>query len=809
MQPEKSLNSSTLVDSHCSQSTPISIMTESSFVGSGSSLSPQLTDTNTPAVHASPQFSKYAGYVSPEPNQNDQSGESNTTYLKPDFYDPLVLTRSDPVCPSPLAMLAKTCQNIGHMMEASVNPGLSNISPTNARHVTSTIPTTNATATGSSLPSPMIAGASNNAAGTMQRLSPSNSVNKSPKQTKASSPTTDLKTMVNAKRSSVSRLKWAQPDPNGSFSINCHRTEAVSSSTSQSDLIPSVRMDGTTSGQKMHCTIPNSSSLSTAPMNSCPTANSAMGSIAFREATVGSSQQPTSNALAQLARLSSSLSLPDPPRSVNGLIEGLSKDRSNWNDPLRVQIGTKRFRRNSGTGLKGFPLVPNSCASGSKRTARDLYVHSHPVGESHYNGTNVTHNQSKLSVTNSSSYNNTTSRGSPQTEQSLSPNSTQITGNPWLALAEFLRQMMDQKADQTPRVPAQDTFSYNLARSFLDFFYSRMMTLTNNSVGTTLTNVPQIPPIKSPNTNVPPPYSHKDPLFPNLGSTLNRTPISNIPLGTTPSVGYTEPVSSAHSSCQGERCFFCGQTCASQTEWCLHIYTHIFQIEKGQFLQQSQNQHQNTSPVHQAQPQPHPHPEHQQLQQPQQNSNPLSMDLSDRTKDNPLSKFNSLPFPFCFPLNNSSSSSFSSPASLPDPLPQQKADADYMCMINSYISSWMEKQRDLNSAKSSTSFPLSFPDAIFNNPVFLQTNPAGVDFTSTRPDLQVPKCADPSMYMYWLYMYAACCSGNFPSRIGYPTPQQPLNHVPPSASTNTMGFPHSLMSAFGITGPGLGIFPKV
>ncbi|TPP59245.1 hypothetical protein FGIG_01800 [Fasciola gigantica] len=799
MQTGKSLDSSNLVNSQNLQSPQIPTMMGSSFNGSANSLSHHSTETNTQAKHVSPQLSKCDGYLSPGLIHNDHGEESNTTYLKPDFYDPLVLTKCDPVCPSPLAMLAKTCQNIGQMMEASVHSSHSSLSPTNVPHVTSAGANTNGIATTrNSLPTTAIASASNNASGITQHLSPVNPVSKSPKHSKGSSPATETKGVTSAKRSSMSRFKWMRTDPNESLTNNSHRVEAVSSSTSPTDFIPTTVLDGITSGQKLLCTIPNSLLPNTLPLNGCLTADETSGSTAFRDTTEGKNQQPTSNALAQLARLSSSLSLPDPPRSVNGVVDGLSKDRGNWNDPLRVQTGTKRFRRNSGTGFKGFPLVPNSLSGGSKRAARDSHAHSQSVGENQHNGVNVPLSQAKPSVANASLYSNVSVRSSPQVDQSSSPNDPHTSTNPWFALSEFLQHMMDQKTDQTSRASAQDAFSYNLARSFLEFFYSRMVMLANGSAGVALPDVQLIPPAKITSPNAPSPNFFKDSLFSSHSSALNRTQNSNIPTGSPFSAGYTEPISSAYPSYSGERCCFCGHTCVSQAEWCLHMYTHFSQIEKGQNTHHPQNQHQNPSPVQQQ----------QQQQQQQQSPMPLSLDLSDRIRDFSLSKFTSLPFPFSFPTASSNSSAISSLVGLPDPLSHQKPDGDYMCTVNSYLASWVEKYKDMNGVKPSSSHPPTFSD-VMSNPLLHHNNPTSVDCSSARPDFQMPKFADPNMYMYWIYLYAAYYGGNMPSRAGYSAPQQSPSLVPQCPSSNTMGLPHSLMSAFGMTGPGLGIFPKV
>ncbi|TGZ69883.1 hypothetical protein CRM22_003490 [Opisthorchis felineus] len=523
-----------------------------------SSPSPVMPDVGNFDKQSPPPLTYKGEYFSP--NNPDVTEENNTTYLKPDFLEPLTVTKSEPVCPSPLALLAKTCQSIGQMMEASVN----GLAPTQSA---------------GSLQRSTV-----NCSGPSTQLSPTASTKHN--KIKSHSPT-EPKPTVNAKRPVTGRTKWMKSDGlsaasnpvNGLSPPMTHHGDPVSSSRQSAP--PRVPMAGSIDGMPVsqratlqHCVKFSSFSC---PSNGLTqpgptihsTANKPCTNDFTRISNLPIETQTTSNALAQLARLSSSLSLPESPQAHTGagLDNSTNKGRFHWTEPLRVQTGAKRARRFSGP--KCYTNASSSMSGNSanipRKITRDTLYHSQPYIDSN-NGVSY----SRL-INPSGSPNNCQSTVSPQPTANSRCSTTNFPAftSSWLAFTQFMQQFMEQKDNsaQVSSAQNQEVFFYGLARSFMDLFYARLMSTQSST----------------PNTSVgyhPPKDATSTPQM----SLLNNNPghvLSN-PLGFISKPGLIESERLNASDPLSSKCFLCGHQCSSQTELCLHVYSHLLMSEKEQ-----------------------------------------------------------------------------------------------------------------------------------------------------------------------------------------------------------------------------------
>ncbi|OON13607.1 hypothetical protein X801_10618 [Opisthorchis viverrini] len=518
-----------------------------------SSPSPVMPDVGNFDKQSPPPLTYKGEYFSP--SNPDVTEENNTTYLKPDFLEPLTVTKSEPVCPSPLALLAKTCQSIGQMMEASVN----GLAPTQ--------------------PAGTLQRSAINCSGPGTQLSPTASTKHS--KIKTHSPT-ESKPTVNAKRPVTGRTKWMKPDGLSAASnpvnglsppTKLHGDPVSSSRQSAPPRVPMAgSIDGVPVSQRatlQHC--------AKFPSFSCPSNGLTIHSMANKPCTndftrtsnLAAETQTTSNALAQLARLSSSLSLPESPQAHTGagLDNPTNKGRFHWTEPLRVQTGVKRARRFSGP--KCYTNASSSMSGNSatipRKITRETLYHSQPYSDSN-NGASY----SRL-VNPSGSPNNCQPTVSPQSTANsrCSTNFPAFTSS-WLAFTQFMQQLMEQKDNSAQMSSAQnqEVFFYGLARSFMDLFYARLMSTQSST----------------PNTSVGY-HAPKDTTSTSQTSVLNSSNPGQVlsnPLGFMTKPGLIESERLNASDPLSSKCFLCGHQCSSQTELCLHVYSHLLMSEKEQ-----------------------------------------------------------------------------------------------------------------------------------------------------------------------------------------------------------------------------------
>ncbi|KAG5442532.1 hypothetical protein CSKR_108727 [Clonorchis sinensis] len=676
-----------------------------------SSPSPVMPDVGNFDKQSPPPLTYKGEYFSP--SNPDVTEENNTTYLKPDFLEPLTVTKSEPVCPSPLALLAKTCQSIGQMMEASVN-GL-----------------------GPTQPAGGLQRSAVNCSGPTNQLSPTASTKHS--KMKSHSPT-ESKPTVNTKRPVTGRTKWMKPDGLSAASnpvnglsppTTSHHGDPVSSSRQSAP--PRVPMAGSIDGMPVsqrgatlqHCvkfsnfSCP-SNGLTQPGLTMHSTANKPFTNDFTRTSNLAIETQTTSNALAQLARLSSSLSLPESPQAHTGagLDNSTNKGRFHWTEPLRVQTGAKRARRFSGPKCytNASSSVSGNSANIPRKITREALYHSQPYIDS----------------SNGASYSRLMNpSGSPQS--TVSPQSTAnsrcSTNFPaftssWLAFTQFMQQLMEQKDNsaQMSSSQNQEIFFYGLARSFMDLFYARLMSTQSSTPNT---SVGYHPPKDTTSTSQMPVLSN------NPGQVLSN------PFGFLSKPCLIESERPNASDPLSSKCFLCGHQCSSQTELCLHVYSHLLMSEKEQTSTSVFRNGVNAEPNFNT---AYPYP--------------ASVSPPDRNLYTGNCNSNRT-----VPLNHL----------LPAP---------------SYLSEWVSKQRDFGVPYASG----NPPETTHASSVPNDTSPA---FSGSKP----APLMDSGLHAYWLKLLTAYTQTSpnvkYPDPIiqrlvdtGFPTPNPTLSHSPNNTSTS-------------------------
>ncbi|KAF5404075.1 hypothetical protein PHET_02680 [Paragonimus heterotremus] len=678
---------------------------------------------------------------------NDSNDELYSTYLKPDFLDPLVTNKCESVCPSPLAMLAKTCQNIGQMMEASMN------TTKPATHQSSTM-SQHCTSSGTSIFTSHSTNSGNNSNHYTQQVL-SGKVLKS-KVTN----TVDVKPFPCSKKSLNGRLKWMRMDTNEGHSVNSSTTaqqaEGVSS-TSYTTAQEQQSVSGargtsvlTSNHNHPHATTPIAPNVSSVHNPTCPslgpthTARITATTTFTCQPNDNGTSHTTSNALAQLARLSSSLSLPEPSRSGCG--SGEAKDNFIWNSPLRVQTGVKRVRRNSCTGTRNTVSSQNS-PNTPRKMSKNAPPTAHPSPEDVSTGYPDVYNSTVSPIASHTSV-------SPQPVTSLPSTNQQTNGNPWLAVLQFIQQMANHKEEQVCTVPP-DTFSYNLARSFLDLFYNKLLNTSN------------VPPFTT--------HDHNHEIYNSCSpkdmsdSTINHL-VHNLP---TPFSGFPKLSTKIESpqlvpqSCHlGNRCFVCGFQCTNQTELCLHVYSHLLSCDQEQILNV------------------HSQPTRQHIQHGRLETQPPLLNGSY----NAAALSSSLP----------AMSACDSLQALKPPSPASRS------ALNFYLANWITKQRALTSVRS----PIGFTQPEPTVPIEQPNTTSGLGPTH---DFSISKYFENSVYSYWMKVLSSYGTNGFVTKphISYPVPTvNPPCPVSITSSNNTV-VPYQTISPYNWTNPHLTLFPKV
>nr|CAH8871094.1 unnamed protein product [Trichobilharzia regenti] len=285
----------------------------------------------------------------------------------------------------------------------------------------------------------------------------------------------------------------------------------------------------------------------------------------------------TSNALAQLARLSSSFSLPENPKlSFTNLKSStnLSDNRNQWidtnnsNNSSHTQYdlqSLKRTKRRANSNSK-YPSTPEESTSpnSAKRYMKDDGYPSfwNPVN-SYPNNRDSDHLQSELEN---------------PLGISISPNmTTNVMNNPsqsanWANIFKYNEQLLAYK--ETSNImhnkDTQEKFSYHLARSFLDFFYGKLansMNSESNNFSTTKHN-PLYKENDQKTTNHSFSENERRPMDWLANADLLNRQQTSIPVN--PSVHHSSSASS-----NSFPCLLCGQAFHSNADLCAHVYTHL------------------------------------------------------------------------------------------------------------------------------------------------------------------------------------------------------------------------------------------
>ncbi|KAA3673291.1 uncharacterized protein DEA37_0008746 [Paragonimus westermani] len=695
----------------------------------------------TSDVQTSPQLFNSEDYIHPALNESNE--ELYSTYLKPDFLDPLVTNKCEPVCPSPLALLAKTCQNIGQMMEASMN---------NSKPITqqSTTMSQHSTSSGTSIFTQHSINSGNNSNHYAHHVLPVKAL-----KSKVTN-TIDVKPFPCSKKSLNGRLKWMRMDTNACHSVNCttgQQSEGVSSTSytaSQEQLsVSGTRGNAVLTSNHSHAAtpmVPNVCSAHSPACQSLDTAHTARitTSTAFTcQSNDNGNSHTTSNALAQLARLSSSLSLPEPSRTGCGSSE--AKGNLSWNSPLRVQTGVKRLRHNSCTGTKNNVPSLNS-PNIPRKLSRNAPPTAHPSPEDGSTGYPDVYYSTVSPITSHTSM-------SPQPVTSLPSTNQQTNGNAWLAILQFIQQMANYKEEQVCTVPP-DTFSYNLARSFLDLFYNKLL------------NTSSVPPSTT--------HDYNQEIF-NSSSPKNLSdsadnhvhnlpgPLSGFPrLPTKPESPQLVP----QSSHLRNRCFVCGFQCTNQAELCLHVYSHLMSFDQEQTLNV------NSQPTRQ----------------------PIQHGRSEPQQTLPKGSYNaallSSPLPAMSTCDNSQALKLPSPAS--------------RSTLNFYLANWIAKQRVMASVRPPIGFTQPEQTAVTEQPNTTHGLGACQDFSAS-------KYFENSVYSYWMKVLSSYSTNGFATKPHISSPAHTMNPPCPVSvpSSNNTVVPYQTISPYNWINPHLTLFPKV
>ncbi|TNN08221.1 hypothetical protein EWB00_007191 [Schistosoma japonicum] len=333
---------------------------------------------------SSPHLSSTDGHVSSISGLSESCEDSSNTYLNPDFTDSQLMTKCDSVGPSPLALLARTCQNIGNIMDCGISSNNRFISPiynsTRKQSTVCSMPVTNS-AKSKGINSNEIISTSSNKRNITSKYQSTNDT------TKVNFPTTTTIT--------------------GGGNINL--SNSMINSTSKSNRIHNNESMISSSLTIHHNTTRQSSpiSISSNLLTQVNSTKSSESSFIFNNHFIKSNDsQQTSNSLEQLARLSSSFSLPETSKlnftnlkNSNHSID----NRTTWNDiknTANTQCDSnsfKRVKRRTNSNTKCSLTLLDECNSSTsvKRCLKDKnysflmnsmnnFINNHDLDHSQY-----------------------------------------------------------------------------------------------------------------------------------------------------------------------------------------------------------------------------------------------------------------------------------------------------------------------------------------------------------------------------------------------------------------------------------------
>ncbi|CAH8562315.1 unnamed protein product [Schistosoma turkestanicum] len=564
----------------------------------------------------------------------------------------------DSTGPSPLAMLARTCQNIGNIMDGSVASGRFLSPMSNAIRSKQT--------TGYSIPVTNGGKILNNANNSHNNNNSNNNNNTNciTKLTKSKAmnlneiiPSSFNKRNITSKylaSNDTSKMNYANSVGAAAvaaagagdidqISSAFNTTTRHTTTTTTTNNIGNNNNDSVVSSLTFNPNYPlrqaSPQSNLFSPINSVKTeSNSSMVNNHFLKST-DLQQQTTSNALAQLARLSSSFSLPETPKlNFTNLkhANNVTEHRNAWNDIRNTTNNTtnnttaNNNNNNSNNHIhhdsNSFKRVKRRANSNSKYSNTSSDEYSSPplakisIKDNNYsflmnstNNHNYTTNRDSncfphYNELNTSSNNNNNSNNNHNNNINISPNMTANHRTQSPNFNYYNEQLFGNKEEDTVNImmnskDTQEKFSYQLARSFLDFFYGKLAnsmnselnicsnappptTNTNTTTNTTTSTINTTNNNNSNNNNDNNTFkeNHHESIHPSCLTSDRRTlewlvntnlmhrPPTNEHINPT-TTNHTQSVST--TSPNTFPCLLCGQIFHGHTELCMHVYTHL------------------------------------------------------------------------------------------------------------------------------------------------------------------------------------------------------------------------------------------
>ncbi|KAK4475343.1 hypothetical protein MN116_000788 [Schistosoma mekongi] len=280
---------------------------------------------------SSPHLSSTDGHVSSISGLSESCEDSSNAYLNPDFTDSQLMTKCNSVGPSPLALLARTCQNIGNIMDCSIS--------SNNRFISPTYNSTRKQSTVCSMPITNSNRIINNNNNNTLKLTKSKGVNSND----IISPSSNKRNITTKYLCTNDTIKMNLPTTaiTGGESIN--QVNSVINSTTKINRNNNNNNNSNDSIVNSSLTLHHNTTRQSSPISISSTLFSQVNSIKSSDTSFifnnnfikSNDTQQTSNSLEQLARLSSSFSLPETSKlnytnlkNSNDLID----NRTVWND---------------------------------------------------------------------------------------------------------------------------------------------------------------------------------------------------------------------------------------------------------------------------------------------------------------------------------------------------------------------------------------------------------------------------------------------------------------------------------------------
>ncbi|CAI2733585.1 unnamed protein product [Schistosoma spindalis] len=561
---------------------------------------------------SSPRLSSTDGHVSSISGMSESCDDPTNTYLNPDFTDPQLMTKCDSSGPSPLAMLARTCQNIGNIMDCgnSSNRFLSSNSNSIRKQSTvSSIPVTNGRIINNS-------NGSNNS--NITKLNKPKVINLN--EVMSSSFTKRNTTSKYLSSNDTSRLNFT----NTSGSVGTDLNNSVINTTGKTIHNNNDSMVSTLTTRQQ-----SPISISSTLFSSNNSTKTESNLTSFNNNFIKSDDlYQTSNALAQLARLSSSFSLPETPKlnftcfkNSNHLIN----NRNSWNDIKNNSEHTTTTTTNNNNNNSNIQHDPNSLKRIKRRTnSNSKYSNTFDECNSPPSAKRCTKDNNYSFIINSMNnyINNNNTNNNNNNNNDSNHSNYELNHTPSINISSNMATNIMNNRIQSPNYnnfilnneqlfkyketnniitnkDTQEKFSYQLARSFLDYFYGKLVnsinsesnisstttiTTNNNNNNSTTTNTTTTTPTNSINNN-----NNNHTLFKedynesvnplcinNERRTLEWLTSTNL-INRQHTIEQLNPIINHNvtTSINTFPCLLCGQIFHGHTELCMHVYTHL------------------------------------------------------------------------------------------------------------------------------------------------------------------------------------------------------------------------------------------